>query len=54
MPVRTSSRTGNGSLDAQIRALVARYGIEKVYEATLTLQVQEWERELDFEGEEVT
>ncbi|MDQ5827557.1 MAG: SprT-like domain-containing protein [Chloroflexota bacterium] len=39
----------NGSLDAQIQALVARYGIEKVYEATLTLQVQEWERELDLQ-----
>jgi hypothetical protein len=39
----------NGSLDAQIQALVARYGIEKVYEATLTLQVQEWERELELQ-----
>ena len=35
----------NGLLEGQIQALVVRFGIEAVYDAALTLQVKEWERD---------
>jgi len=35
----------DGSLEDRVSALVDRFGVEKVYDAALTLQVQEWERD---------